>query len=442
LKGKASPSPPDRLTTIRYILYAFSKLCHQRKKRETAILEIMPGNAPPIHDEVFMQRALNLAAETIGLASPNPQVGCVLTQNPAGGGTPKIIGEGAHLYDNRDHAEIVALKQAAHRGISTKGATAYVTLEPCSHHGRTAPCANALIAAGIARCVIATQDPNPLVSGQGIQKLRAANIEVTLGILQQPARDLNDAFAHFIQHRTPFVTLKAALSVDGKLAPPPAARTPNQPFWLTGPAARHHVQLLRHASDAVLTGIGTVLADDPQLTDRSGMQNPARSALPRRRPLLRVILDTHLRIPLTSQLVRSAASARGSESDLLVLCGSVAPPAKAAALRSLGVQIEQIPDHAGRLSLPAVLSTLAQRQILSLLLECGSNLNGSFLRQNLVDKAVLIYADTELGDQALPFAQGIPSPYLFEQSLHRITRTTFGPDACITGYLHDPWPKT
>ncbi|HEY1994264.1 MAG TPA: bifunctional diaminohydroxyphosphoribosylaminopyrimidine deaminase/5-amino-6-(5-phosphoribosylamino)uracil reductase RibD [Edaphobacter sp.] len=413
----------------------------------------MPGNVPPTHDEVFMQRALNLAMETIGLASPNPQVGCVLTQNPAGGGTQKIIGEGAHLYDHRDHAEIVALKQAAHRGIPTTGATAYVTLEPCSHHGRTAPCANALIDAGIARCVIATQDPNPLVSGQGIQKLRAANIAVTLGVLEQPARDLNDAFAHFIQHRTPFVTLKAALSVDGKLAPPPAERAPNQPFWLTGPAARHQVQLLRHASDAVLTGIGTVLADDPQLTDRSGMQDPARSGmqdparnqLPRRRPLLRVILDTHLRIPLTSQLVRSAASAHsasGSHSDLLILCGSLAPPAKATALRSLGVQIEQIPDHAGRLSLPAVLATLAERNILSLLLECGSHLNGAFLLQNLADKAVLIYADTELGDQAVPFAQGIASPYLFEQSLHRITRTTYGPDACITGYLHDPWPVT
>src|ERR1700745_1310317 len=187
----------------------------------------MTVHANPTQDEVFMQRALNLAAETIGLASPNPQVGCVLTENPTGNGTPIIIGEGAHLYDNRDHAEIVALKQAAKRGFSTKGATAYVTLEPCSHHGRTAPCANALIAAGIARCVIATQDPNPLVSGQGIQKLRAANIEVTLGILQQPARDLNDAFAHFIQHRTPFVTLKAALSVDGKLAPPPTQRQTN-----------------------------------------------------------------------------------------------------------------------------------------------------------------------------------------------------------------------
>jgi diaminohydroxyphosphoribosylaminopyrimidine deaminase / 5-amino-6-(5-phosphoribosylamino)uracil reductase len=415
----------------------------------------MTQPATHTQDEVFMQRSLNLAAETVGLASPNPQVGCVLTQTPLGGSTPRIIGEGAHLYDNRDHAEIVALKQAAKRGFSTKGATAYVTLEPCSHHGRTAPCADALIAAGIARCVIATADPNPLVSGQGIEKLRAANIEVTLGVLEQPARDLNDAFAHFIQHRTPFVTLKAALSVDGKLAPPPASRYPNQPFWLTGPTARYQVQLLRHASDAVLTGIGTVLADDPQLTDRSAMLNPPHSAvqdpahptaLPRRRPLLRVILDTHLRIPLTSQVVRSAAAARdshsrGAESDLLILCGSLAPQEKAATLRSLGVEVEQIPDHAGRLSLPAALSTLAERNILGLLLECGSHLNGAFLRQNLADKAVLLYAETELGDQALPFAQGIASPYLFEQSLHRITRTTFGPDAFITGYLHDPWPQ-
>jgi diaminohydroxyphosphoribosylaminopyrimidine deaminase / 5-amino-6-(5-phosphoribosylamino)uracil reductase len=448
---------------LRQAAVSIRPIAHCGKHRRLDTLEAMPEKNSLTQDELFMQRALHLATETIGLASPNPQVGCVLTQNPANGGTPKIIGEGAHLYDNRDHAEIVALKQAAVRGLSTKGATAYVTLEPCSHHGRTAPCANALIAAGIARCVVATQDPNPLISGEGIRKLRAANIDVTLGVLQQPARDLNDAFAHFIQHRTPFVTLKAALSVDGKLAPPPATRYPNQPFWLTGTAARYRVQLLRHASDAVLTGIGTVLADDPQLTDRSGIQDPARSgmqhltrsriedpvrsgvyepsALPRRRPLLRVILDTHLRIPLTSQLVRSANDRRGSQSDLLILCGSLASPAKAAALGDLGVEVEHLPGHAGRLSLPAALATLAQRNILSVLLECGSQLNGEFLHQNLVDKAILFYAETELGDQALPFAQGIPSPYLFEQSLQRITRTTYGPDACITGYLHDPWPQ-
>jgi diaminohydroxyphosphoribosylaminopyrimidine deaminase/5-amino-6-(5-phosphoribosylamino)uracil reductase len=402
-------------------------------------MNTMPTAATHIQDEFFMQRALKLAAETIGLASPNPQVGCVLVREPHQGETPVIIGEGAHLYDHRDHAEIVALKQARKRLISTKGATAYVTLEPCSHHGRTPPCANALIEAGISRCVIAAQDPNPQVSGQGIQRLRAANVEVVLGVLEQQARDLNEAFAHFIQHKTPFVTLKAALSVDGKLAPPPASRFPNQPHWLTGPAARQQVQLLRHASDAVLTGIGTVLADDPQLTDRSGILGPHK--LFRRRPLLRVVLDTHLRIPLTSQLVRSTEKARSSTSDLLILCGALASRSNAGTLRSLGVEVEQVPDYAGRLSLPAVLSTLAERNILSLLLECGSHLNGSFIRQNLVDKAVLYFAETELGDQGIPFAQGVPSPYLFSQSLTRVTRSTYGPDACITGYLHDPWPS-
>jgi diaminohydroxyphosphoribosylaminopyrimidine deaminase/5-amino-6-(5-phosphoribosylamino)uracil reductase len=213
------------------------------------------------------------------------------------------------------------------------------------------------------------------------------------------------------------------------------------------------VQLLRHASDAVLTGIGTVLADDPQLTDRSGMQNPARSGMQnparsgilgpnghfRRRPLLRVILDTHLRIPLDSQLVRSATNYHGAASDLLILCGISAPSSKAAGLGRLDVEVDRIPDHNGRLSLPAVLSALAERDILSVLLECGSHLNGAFLRQNLVDKAVLFYAPTKLGDQAIPFAEGIASPHVLEQSLTRITRITYGPDTCTTGYLHDPW---
>ncbi len=383
-------------------------------------------------DEAFMQRALTLAANTTSLASPNPQVGCVLTRDD------QILAEGAHLYDHRDHAEIAALKQVAERGINAEGATAYVTLEPCSHHGRTGPCADALIAARIARCVIATQDPNPRVSGQGIARLRAADIEVTIGVLQQQARDLNEAFAHFIQHHSPFVTLKAALSVDGKLAPPPATRTTNQPHWLTSPAARAEVQRLRHASDAILTGIGTVLADDPALTDRTN--------LPRRRPLLRVILDTHLRTPLTSQLLRTANSVSGLTPDLLILTSPEAPTTNRTSLEAGGAEVVSIPAENGHLSLPAVLATLAERQILSLLLETGSQLNGAFIRHNLVDKAILFYSETELGNDALPFAEGVPSPYLFEQSLHRITRTTFGPpespDACITGYLHDPWSRT
>ncbi|HEV2710224.1 MAG TPA: bifunctional diaminohydroxyphosphoribosylaminopyrimidine deaminase/5-amino-6-(5-phosphoribosylamino)uracil reductase RibD [Edaphobacter sp.] len=372
------------------------------------------------HDEAFMRRALTLACETVALASPNPQVGCVLVRDN------EIIAEGAHFYANRDHAEIVALKQARERGIDAAGATAYVTLEPCSHHGRTGPCADALIAARVARVVVATQDPNPQVSGQGLARLRAAGIEVTLGVLQQPARDLNDAFAHFIQHHRPFVTLKAALSVDGYLAPAQQTRTPNQPHWLTGAESREEVQRLRHASDAILTGIGTVLADDPALTDRTGQ--------PRRRALLRVVLDTHLRISLTSQLVHTA------NHDLLILTAPSASPEKINALHKAGAEVEIIPEQDSHLSLGAALRILAERSILALLLESGTHLNGAFLRQDLVEKAILFYSETELGPQSLPFAEGIASPYLFQQSLHRTNRASFGTDACITGYLHDPWP--
>ena len=380
-----------------------------------------------------MQRALALAAATTALASPNPQVGCVIVRDG------EILGEGAHLYDRYDHAEIVALKQASSCGISPQGATAYVTLEPCSHQGRTGPCADALIAAGVSRVVIATTDPNPLVSGRGIEKLRAAGIDVTTGVLQQKARDLNEAFAHFIRTRTPFVTLKAALSLDGRLAPPPASRFPNQPFWITGSAARHQVHVLRHASDAILTGIGTVLADDPKLTDRSNLQGPNGEL--RRRPLLRVVLDTHLRIPRNSQLVRSATTNPGHGSDVLVLTSTAAPTDRIADLAARNVDVETIPEHAGRLSLPAALDALAERNILSVLLEAGSHLNGAFLRQNLVDKAVLFYSQIELGEQGIPFAHGVPSPYHFEQTLHHVTRELIGPDARVTGYLHDPWPS-
>ncbi len=385
----------------------------------------------------FMQQALDLARATSALASPNPQVGCLLVRDG------EVLGRGAHLYSNRDHAEIVALKQAAARGHSTHGATAYVTLEPCSHHGRTGPCADALIAAGITRAVIAMEDPNPAVSGRGTAKLRAADLEVDLGICQGEARELNDAFAHFIRARRPFVTLKAALSADGKLAPPPALRVPGQPHWITGPAARQEVQLLRHRSDAILTGIGTVLADDPQLTDRSNISGPG--GLARRRPLLRVVLDTHLRTPLDSKLVRSAHIAQRPEgdgeqsSDLLILCGADARPSSIAALQQHGADVRMLPLQAGRLSLSATLDLLARRNCISLLLEAGSHLNGAFLNQQLVDRVVLFYAPDRLGELGLPFAQGLASPHLLEQRLTRPTRDNLPPDTVVAGYLHDPW---
>jgi diaminohydroxyphosphoribosylaminopyrimidine deaminase / 5-amino-6-(5-phosphoribosylamino)uracil reductase len=384
-------------------------------------------------DELHLTRALTLAREAAAFASPNPTVGCVLTLNSL------TLGEGAHHYDARDHAEILALKQAAAFGHNVRGATAYVTLEPCSHHGRTGPCADALIAAGIARCVVATVDPNPLVSGQGLAKLRAANIEDVLldptHPIAQQARHLNDAFAHFIQHHRPFVTLKAALSVDGKLAPPPSARTATTPHWVTGTAARADAQLLRHTSDAILTGIGTVLADDPSLTDRT--------SLPRRRPLLRVVLDSALRTPLNTTLVHTASS------DLLILCSDNITHATAdreSALRSSNVDVLRVPTVANRLDLRAALAALAELNILSVLIEAGSALNGSLLRANLIDKLVLYYAESELGLDALPFATGFDSPYALQQRLTQVSRTSFPSDLApnaedvrITGYLHDPW---
>ena len=380
-------------------------------------------------DERHLARALTLAAEAASFASPNPAVGCVLVRDQA------VLGEGAHVYDARDHAEIAALKNAASQQHSVQGATAFVTLEPCSHTGRTGPCADALIAAGIAHCVVATVDPNPQVRGSGIARLRAAGIKVTLLAPQSPlaqrARRLNDAFAFSIQHNRPFVTLKAALSVDGKLAPPPHQRASQTPHWLTGPAARADVQQLRHQSDAILTGIGTILADNPSLTDRTG--------LPRRRPLLRIVLDTHLRTPLTSEL---ANTARG---DLLLVTGTDELLDAAITRRWLdrGVELVGLPAADGFLDLSTLLQLLHNRGIRSLLVEAGSTVNASFLAADLVDHVVLYYAETELGEDALPFARGIGSPYLLQQQLLHVQRTAFphaaAEDIRLSGYMHDPW---
>jgi diaminohydroxyphosphoribosylaminopyrimidine deaminase/5-amino-6-(5-phosphoribosylamino)uracil reductase len=378
---------------------------------------------------MHLMRALELAGAAVGLASPNPTVGCVLT-DAAG----KVLGEGAHVYDRRDHAEIAALKHAAVSGRDVVGATAYVTLEPCAHQGRTGPCADALIAAGIARCVVATVDPNPLVGGQGILRMRDAGVDVQLAdsAVAVEARRLNDAFAHFIRHRRPFVTLKSALSVDGKLAPAASTRSAIAPHWITGSAARTDAQRLRHAADAILTGIGTVLADDPSLTDRSG--------LARRRPLLRVVLDSRLRLPLSSKLVASAAG------DVVVFCGEDTSVTAETALLARGVEVIRLPLRNGRIYLQVVLQELGRRQILSVLVEAGSAVNATFLRNDLVDKLVLYFAESELGVDALPFAVGCDSPFALQQRLSGVTRAGFPSDVVrgtedvrFSGYLHDPW---
>ena len=364
-------------------------------------------------DEGFMRRALELARGSVGLASPNPQVGCVVVRDGA------IVGEGAHFYDEFDHAEIVALKQAGERA---RGATAYVTLEPCSHEGRTGPCANALMVAGVRRVVAATVDPNPLVSGQGLERLRAGGVEATVGVLEQEAREVNDAFARFIRTGRPLVTLKAAVSADGMIAP--AVSVPGKIHWVTGVEARAEVQRMRHGVDAVLTGIGTVLADDPLLTDRSGGA--------RRRKLLRVVLDSRLRMPAESKLVQSASG------DVLVVCDQQAEAEAVAVLEAAGVEVVRVAGERGRLDLGVVLDLLGERKILSVLLECGSELNGAFLKQGLVDRVVLFRSETELGEGAVQFATGV-SVGEVEEGMQRVTRTAFGADVRVSGVMRDAW---
>ena len=373
-------------------------------------------------DLKFMQRALALADQGVGLASPNPTVGCVIVKQG------KVVGEGFHDYDRLDHAEIIALRQA---GEKAAGATVYVTLEPCSHHGRTPPCANALITAAVARVVIATLDPNPKVAGRGAELLQAAGIEVTTGLLEREARCLNDAFAKFITTGRPFVLLKSAISLDGRIAPPRGTLPPGQRMRLTGAAAHARVQSMRHAADAIVTGIGTVLADDALLTDRSG--------LPRRRPLLRVVLDSQLRIPLDSALVRSA------KDDLLV-CYHHAPTGdapetaeKIQKLQDSGVRLLQIPSRGGLVSPAAVFRHLGELQMTSVLIEAGAQLATHVISAGTIDAVALFVAPIFMGANAIPlFVAKLPRPVQLQQ-LHA---ETIPPDTLLTGYVRNPWePK-
>jgi len=281
---------------------------------------------PDSHDIRFLQHALDLARKGIGLASPNPTVGCVIVKDGA------ILGEGFHQYDWRDHAEIVALKQARDKA---KGATLYVTLEPCNHTGRTGACSEAIVAAGIARVVAAMEDPNPKTQGTGFARLRAAGIEVETGLLESEARQLNEGFISWITTRRPFVTLKSALTLDGQLALP-SSGVKKKRAWITGEESRAEVHRMRHASDALLTGIGTILADDPLLTDRSG--------LPRRRRLLRVILDSRLRLSPKARIVATA------DDDLLVFTAAALKSPKGRGRRSSPCEISCRQNRSARRS--------------------------------------------------------------------------------------------
>jgi diaminohydroxyphosphoribosylaminopyrimidine deaminase / 5-amino-6-(5-phosphoribosylamino)uracil reductase len=356
------------------------------------------------HDLHFMGRALDLARASVGLASPNPTVGCVIVKNGA------IVGEGFHQYAERDHAEIVALKQAAEKA---RGATLYVTLEACNHTGRTGPCTESIIAAGVSRVVAAMEDPNPKTRGSGFTKLRGAGIEVENGVCEAEAQKLNEPFAHWITSGQPFVTLKSALTLDGQLAIP-RKRKSNKREWITSEESRAEVQRIRHATDALLTGIGTILADDPFLTDRSG--------LPRRRPLLRVVLDASLRLPLTSRLVKTA------NKDLLVFTSASLKSPRARKLRKAGVELMPTKSRAGKIDLPTVLKELGQRDILSVLLEAGPRLNGAALAAGAVHKLILFYAPKLAGHSDLPFMH-TPNPVFPHFHIQSVQQ--FGPDVSI-----------
>jgi len=324
-------------------------------------------------DSPWMAHALRLAERGLYGTSPNPRVGCVLVAEG------KVVGSGWHRRAGEPHAEVLALREACEHA---RGATAYVTLEPCSHHGKTPPCADALIAAGVARVVVAVQDPNPLVAGTGIATLRTAGISVDCGLLEEQARELNIGFFTRMTRGTPWLRSKIAISLDGRTA---LANGTSQ--WITGAAARLDVQHWRARSCAVLTGIGTVLADDARLN--------VRDVETERQPL-RVVLDSKLRMPLTARMLQGG--------NVLIYTGA-GDPKKISALEVKGAAVCTFPDETGQVDLPAMLRDLAQRGCNEVLLEAGRTLNGAMLRAGIVDELLLYVAPQLLGDNARGMAQ-------------------------------------
>ena len=350
-----------------------------------------------------------MALRGIALAHPNPIVGAVIVKGN------RVVGEGFHDYDRRDHAEIVALNKA---GKKARGATLYVTLEPCCTTGRTGPCTKAIIAAGVMRVVAAMRDPNPAVSGQGIAELRRAGIDVTCGTLEKIAQAENEDFACWIQTKRPLVTLKAALTLDGQIAQRAGSFT-----WITSEESRKAVQLLRHKADALLTGIGTVLADDPRMTDRTGE--------PRRRKLLRGIVDSRLRLPLRSEIVKSA------QNDVVVFTTQTTDSPKARALERVGAEVVRVASRRGHVDLDSVIRELGKREILNVLLEAGAELNGAALEADIVDKMILFYAPKVMGTGGVPMANMPSSWFPKSLALKNLEVEKSGPDFVVTGYFHD-----
>ena len=322
-------------------------------------------------DHAFMARALQLAQRGLFTATPNPRVGCVVVRDG------HVIGEGWHEKAGLPHAESAALTAIVGAGDTATGATAYVTLEPCSHFGRTPPCADALIGAGVTRVVAAMQDPNPLVAGQGLARMAAAGIDVASGLLEAEATELNIGFVWRMTRGRPWLRLKVAASLDGK-----TALNNGVSQWITGPAARRDAHVWRARSCAVLTGIGTVKDDNPRLTVRE---------VPTTRQPLRVVIDSRLETPLDA-----AVLAGGN----VLIAAAQDDAARSAALRAQGAEIVILPNAQGKVELAALLQELGRRGVNEVLAEAGTRLNGSLLREGCVDELLIYQAPLLIGDTA------------------------------------------
>lgn len=363
----------------------------------------------------MMRRALELAARGVGQVSPGPLVGCVIATGD--GDESRVVGEGFYLYERLAHAERLALDEA---GSLARGATAYVTLEPHSYHSRTPPCTEALIEAGVKRVVASIGDPNPQVSGRGFEQLRVAGIEVQVGLCAREAERQNEKFLHFTRTGRPFVHLKLACSLDGRIA----TRTGDS-RWITGAESRARVHELRHEHDAILVGAGTALSDDPLLTDRSGKA--------RRRPLARVILDEHLRLSPTSQLALTAR-----EAPVIVFTSRQSAVASVATeMAACGVEL--VTETSGGRDFRAVLGELANRSLQSVLIEGGAGVAGAFMDERLVNKASFFIAPIIIGGREAPAAVAGLGPERIADALnlHDMEITRHGRDVEITGYARE-----
>jgi diaminohydroxyphosphoribosylaminopyrimidine deaminase/5-amino-6-(5-phosphoribosylamino)uracil reductase len=354
----------------------------------------------------FMRRAIELAERGRGLTSPNPMVGAVIV---APGG--EVVGEGFHERAGAAHAEVEALRAA---GARARGGTMYVTLEPCSHHGRTPPCASAVVAAGIVRVVAAIGDPNPLVSGQGFAELRRAGIEVVTGVGASEAERQNRVFLTAMRERRPHVVLKAGMTLDGKIADLHGTSR-----WITGGPSRERAHLLRSESDAIVVGIGTVLRDDPELTVRLGRSWP--------REPFRVVLDTKARTPRTARIIRA-----GSPSRALIVVGSDAPEDRARELAATGATVVRCRTRDGRLDLCAVLDDLFAREVRGVLVEGGGEIHAAFLDTNLVDRVAIYVAPLLVGGRgATPAVGGVGRELKNAVRLGPLSVTALGDDLLI-----------